>query len=433
MSPVRIDTLAYGGDGVGHLADGRVVFVPGTCPGDVLEARDIEDHGRWTRARAFDLVEPSPHRVDPPCPYAGSCGGCQWQHVAYETQLAEKARAVTDALERIGGIPHDVVRPIVPSPDALGYRNKIELVADPQAPKPTLGFHAIGSNDVVPVERCLLVRDRAQQAPKSLTGALRYLSGRHGELAVKRVGLRVAANRTDLQVALWTAPGPFPRHAVANTLCDAVGASSVVRVLLRDDTRRTIAGVEVLSGHGVWKERLAGFEFGISAPSFFQVNTAAAERLVELVLDALDPGPEDRIADVYAGAGTFTLPLARRAGEVVAIEGSSAAIGDLRRNLERADLFADVIGGAAERELPTAGAFEHAVVDPPRQGLAVEALDALAATQARSIAYVSCDPSTLARDCQRLVDRGYVVRHATPVDLFPQTFHVETVVVLDRG
>ncbi len=433
MPPVRIESLAYGGDGVAHLPDGRVVFVPGSCPGDLVVVQETEDHGRWVRARTFSLEEPSPDRVDPPCPYVGACGGCQWQHVSYGTQLAAKAKAVVDALERIGDIAPGVVRPIVPSKDTFGYRNKVELVGDASAPRFELGFHRLDSHDIVPIDRCLLLPDRAAAAPRALTGALRYLSGRHGDLGIKRVGIRVAARGTDLQVALWTSPGAFPRHAVANTLADAVGANSVVRVLLRNDARRSIAGTEVLSGAGAWRERLAGFGFGVSAPSFFQVNTATAERLVEIALEALDPGPEDRVADVYAGVGAFTLPLADRTGEVVAIEGSSAAIADLRRNLGRARLDADIIGGAAERELPAAGAFDHAVVDPPRQGLTADALDALVGTHARTLAYISCDPATLARDCRRLVDRGYAIRHVTPVDLFPHTFHVETITVLERG
>ncbi len=195
---------------------------------------------------------------------------------------------------------------------------------------------------------------------------------------------------------------------------------------------RRIAGVEVLSGKGHWRERLGGSTMTISAPSFFQVNTKAAEKLIELVLAALEPDGSDRVLDLYAGAGTFTLPLAEAAGEVVAVESAGSAVRDLRRNLESAELYADVIGGDALRELPSIGHIDSAVVDPPRSGLHADAARALAATRVRTIAYVSCDPATLARDCVALADCGYTLTSATPIDLFPQTFHIETVATFRR-
>lgn len=430
---VSVESLAYGGDGIAHLPDGRVVFVRGACPGDVVELASIVDHGRWAKAGISAILEPSPHRIDAPCPYAGTCGGCQWQHVAYEAQLEAKRRIVVDAFERIAHLTTPEVDPVVTSPATLGYRNKVELVPGEAQGRIALGYHRLGTEDVVPVDRCLLMPRRVDTAPRALTGALRYLTGRHGDLGIKRVGVRTAANRKDLEIALWTSTGSFPRKAVASTLADAVKATGVTRVLLRDDSaRRAVAGVEVLSGKGFWRERLAGFDFAISAPSFFQVNTTVAEKMVALVIEALSPGPDDRVADVYSGAGTFTLPLAQRADEVVAFEGSSEALADLRRNLANAGLDADIVGGDAERELPSAGPFDLAVVDPPRQGLSPEAINALVDAGPRRIAYVSCDPSTLARDSRTLVDRGYRVARVTPVDLFPQTYHVETVAIFEQ-
>jgi 23S rRNA (uracil1939-C5)-methyltransferase len=285
----------------------------------------------------------------------------------------------------------------------------------------------------VPIDACLLLPDRAKRLPKALTGALRYLSGR-APLEIDRVALRVARHTHDLEVDLWGPPGPFPRQAVARTLGDAVHPSCVTRVLVKGDARkRADLKVEVLSGKGTWREKLAANAFRVSAPSFFQVNTVGAELLVPLVLAELGADGGDRVLDLFAGVGTFTLPLAGAAGEVVALEGAGSSVRDLKANLEEAGVWADVMPGDAARALADAGRFDLAVVDPPRTGMAPEVVSALARTGARRICYVSCDPATLARDARLLVGAGYGVTSATPIDLFPQTWHVETVATFERG
>ncbi len=433
MLEIPIQSLAHGGEAVGRLADGRTAFVTGGCPGDVAAIEITEDHGRFVRARLAEIVEPSPDRVQPPCPYFERCGGCTWQHVSYGLQLTSKRQSVVDALERIGHITtaENVVATCVPSGAEYGYRNKIELVPDPCQTRPYLGFHRAGSEDVIPVDECLLLPKRLRRAPRALGGALRYVAGER-DLELVRVGLRVASHTKDVEIALWTAPGPFPRAAAAKTLGQALPSTSLVRVLSKDPAkRRSNAGVEVLSGRGFWRERLAGMQFAVSAPSFFQVNTPAAETLVELALASLAPDGSDRILDLYAGAGTFTLPLTERAGEVVAVEAASSAVRDLRRNLEANQVWAEVVGGDAAREISAIGGFDLAVVDPPRAGLPSEVLTALAAARPRMLAYVSCDPATLARDAMTLVASGMRLVSATPVDLFPQTYHIETVAIFE--
>jgi 23S rRNA (uracil1939-C5)-methyltransferase len=430
-----IESLAYGGDAIAHMPDGRTVFVRGAVPGDVVEAHISEERERFVRAETKRIVTESPDRVEPPCPYFGTCGGCSWQHVSYPAQLRAKRQAVVDALARIGHLPHaeELVAQAVASPDAYGYRNKVELVVDTSSGRPRLGFHRAGSEAFVEVEKCLLLPKAVRGAPKALGGALRYVSGEQ-DLGLLRVGVRAARNTRDVEVALWTAPGPFPRRPAATTLGTALRSTSLVRVLAKGPLKeRKIAGVEVLSGRGAWRERLLGASLTVSAPSFFQVNTAAAEKLVTLALEALAPDGSDRVLDLFAGAGTFTVPLAELAGEVVAVESASSAVRDLRRNLEEAQVWADVVGGDAVRELPGIGRADLALVDPPRSGLNPTAVTALAKTRARRIAYVSCDPATLARDAASLRDAGYTLASATPIDLFPQTFHVETLALFDRA
>lgn len=428
---LKIESLAYGGDAIAHADDGRVAFVRYGCPGDVVDVDVVEEHERRIVATIRDVVEASPDRVAAPCPYFGRCGGCQWQHVAYPAQLEAKRRAVADALQRIGGIAEPNVAETVPSPREYGYRNRIELTVAETPQGLRLGYKELHSDQVLPVELCLLPPKRLQKAPKALTGALRYVAGR-AEIDLARVSLRVGAS--DVAVDLWGPPGPFPRPLAAKTLKDAVGASSITRVMFKGPIKeRRVVKVEVLSGRGNWRERLGEFTYSVSAPSFFQVNTSQAARLVDLALEALDVDGTDRVLDLYAGVGTFTLPLAELAGEVVAIEGTSAAIGDMRRNLEDGQVYADVVGGDAARELRDLGTFDKALVDPPRTGLHPTALDALIGARPMRIAYVSCDPATLARDTKRLIEAGYRLERAVPVDMFPQTYHVETLAVFDRG
>lgn len=434
MVTLRIERLAYGGDAIARLEDGRTAFVRGGVPGDLADVVIDEDHGRFVRAHVVEVREPSSDRVQPPCPYFGVCGGCTWQHIAYDAQLAAKRQIVVDALERIGKLPEssNMVTETIASPMEYGYRNKIELVCDPTASRLRLGFHKHGSDEIVPVDECLLLPKRFRKAPKSLGGALRFAAG-ESDLGIKRVGLRVAAHTKDVEPAIWTSPGAFPRGTVAKTLGSALPTTSVVRVLTKGPSKeRRVSGVEVLSGKGMWRERLGGYEYLISAPSFFQINTKAAEKLLESVLEHLQPDGSDRVLDLYAGAGTFTLPLAERAGEVTAVEAAGSAVRDLRRNLESSSMWADVIGGDAARELPALGHFDLALVDPPRAGLTPEAVNDLVSATPRTIAYVSCDPSTFARDVALFAQGGYRLASATPVDLFPQTYHVETLGILVR-
>jgi len=424
---LEIERLANGGDGVAHLEDGRVAFVPLTAPGDVIDASISDDRGSFVRMEMETLLSPSPDRVDPPCPYFGACGGCQWQHVARETQLLAKVDNVRDSLERIGHLGNsDLIGPCEAPSAEYGYRNKVELRIDTTGPKLELGFTRHESDEIVPVDECLLMPDRHRKLIASVRGALRFILGRE-EAVIERVALRVAENARDIQIALWTPPSAFPRALAGKTLEQATGATSVVRVISSgSSSKRAVKNVERLAGKAWWSERLSGKRMSVSAPSFFQVNTSAAEKLVEIVVDAADPQETDMILDLYAGAGTFTLPLAER-GTVIAVESSRWALGDLKHNLDRAGLHAEVMGGDAAYALSDIYGCDIAIVDPPRAGLAEEVVRDLAALGPRRLVYVSCDHATLARDAARLGESGYVLNNVTPVDLFPNTYHVEVV------
>lgn len=434
---LRIERMSYGPDAVAHDSSGKTVFVSGAVPGDLVRAAIDREESRWSHARTVEVIEASRERVVPACPFAALCGGCPWASLTYEAQAKAKRSEIVSNLARIGRMGEEaaerLVAPLVSPSEPWGYRNKVELAVSHERGRIVLGMHGHGEQDVVRVKSCMLLDKAHAGAVKSVAGALSYLAGNH-DLDLERVGIRVSRRTRDVEVALWDRPGAFPRAQVAKVLADALRPTSVVRVMQKGPAKaRRIAGVECLSGAGSWGELVGDERMRVSAPSFFQVNTKGAEKLVELVMEALDPQPDEEAMDLYCGAGTFTLPLARRAGFVSAVESYGPAVRDLRRNLETAGLDnVDPIGGDAGREFPDTDA-DVIVVDPPRAGLAADVVARLSEQPARAIAYVSCDPATLSRDLARFQEAGtFSPVRVTPVDLFPQTYHVETITLLER-
>ena len=435
---LTIESMMYGPDGLAHAEDGKAVFVAGGVTGDVVEAQ-IEGEGKtFARAKVTEVLELSALRAQPPCPFVDICGGCPWGNLSREAQLAAKEENLRSTLKRIGKFSDEeiaqLVSPIRHTKDAWGYRNKIELAPVQQNGRFRLGMHGRDPQQIVHVDRCPLFEQKFPRAVKAVSGALGFL-GSSRDLQLERVGIRASRRTRALEVALWTPTGGFPRGQVSHILNDALPATSVVRVMSKGEKRaRRVSKVELLAGEGSWTEDIGQEKMRLSAPSFFQVNTKAAEILIELVMEALAPQPDECAVDLYCGAGTFTLPLARRCAYVAAVEAYGPAVRDLRRNLESANLEnVDVIGGDAVLEFPEEGG-DVLVVDPPRAGLDEAAIGLIAGSGARAVAYVSCDPATLARDLKRLRDEGtYRIESITPVDLFPQTFHCETVVHLVRA
>jgi 23S rRNA (uracil1939-C5)-methyltransferase len=442
---LTIERMAYGPDAIAHDGDGRAVFVSGAVAGDVVEAEVVEDKGSYLRARVTKVLEPSPSRVDAACPYASVCGGCPWASLSREAQMAAKRDAVTDALVRIGHMDAEAAEVLVapavrPGPD-WGYRNKVELAAVRGHGRLSLGMHAAGAAGgsapgagVVKVRDCLLLGSRARGVVHSVSGALAYLLGTRDDIDLQRVAIRSSTRTGSLEVGMWTSPSPFPRAQAAKTLGKATPLTSLVRIVQKGPAKaRRVVKVERLDGDGSWEEQVCDVRMRFSAPSFFQVNTKGAEQLVELVLAALEPTKDDLCWDLYSGAGTFTLPLAQRAGWVYAVESASSSVRDLRRNLASAGISnVEAIGGDAALESPEEEP-DLVVVDPPRAGLAPDVVDMLSGCGARRIAYVSCDPATLARDLARFGERdAYQVASIQPVDQFAQSFHVEAVAVLKR-
>lgn len=434
---VRVERMAYGSAGVGRLASGKAVFVEGAVAGDVAEVVVTDEKPRLAFARAARIVEPSPDRAQKPlCPHALECGGCAWSQLAYDVQLAHKRACVVDALVRNAHVEREraeeLVAPCAPSKRQTGYRNKLELACGTDAAgRFTLGFHREGTHDIVEPATCPLAVRYIERAPRALRGALRFLQGSQ-DLGIYRVGVRGSVRTKSVEVALWTPPSAFPRTAVAKTLVDALRATSVVRVLAEPGRARKVKKVEALEGKGLWEESLADARFFTTAPSFFQVNTAQAERLVDLVMEGLEIEQGSYVADLYAGGGTFSVPLARAGADVVAVEVAGSSVRDLRRNADANRVEVEAVCGDVARELPELGELDALVVDPPRAGLEPSVVDSIAAARPARVAYVSCDPQTWARDVERFASRGFRLARVTPVDMFPQTYHVETVSIFEH-
>ncbi len=438
MEDVTIERMTYGAAGIGHLACGKAVFVEGVAPGDVASVEVVEDKARYAKARLVGLVQPGEHHREGFLPCSHACGGCPWAQIDYAEQMRQKRAVVVDALRRAGGLSAEEaersVGEVQPSKHELSYRNKIEMgaVRSEATGQLDIGFFQEGTHELAQVDACPIAAKGIMKAPKALRGAIRFLE-RGNDLGIFRVGVRGSQRTGDVEIALWTESGAFPRAAAAKILQDTLKATSIVRIVSEEGRSRLVKKVEVLKGKGCWEERLGEVGYLTSAPSFFQVNTRQAERLVELALEGLGEACDlDGAygADLYSGGGTFTIPLALAGAETVAVESAGTSVRDLRRNAERAGVDVEVIGGDAARELPELGELDFLVVDPPRGGLAPGMVDAVAAAAPKAIAYVSCDPQTLARDIGLLRANGYELVRATPVDLFPQTYHIETVAIL---
>ena len=386
-------------------ADGRQVYVFGGIPGETVVAEVIRERRGYVAAQVVEVLDPSPHRVDAPCAYFGACTGCQWQHIDYERQLEMKREIVADALERIGGLDPALVRPTVPSPDRFHYRNHARFTIS----KPPREARA---ND----------RDGHAGADQSLPGRLGYVH-------------RERRRHVDIEECMLMAPwinqavAALQGHVAETTQLSLRCGVNTGDWLLQPTFQAT--EVPLASGQKHYTESLLGHNFRVSSPSFFQVNTHQAEQLAERVIEALELTGNETVVDAYAGVATFAVLLAEHAGRIVAVEESASALADARVNVEG---LANVELRHAKTEevlaeLADAG-VDVVILDPPRAGCMPGTLDALLAAPPRRIVYVSCDPETLARDLAVLTAGPFRIDSVQPVDMFPQTYHVECLSVL---
>lgn len=436
---VSIERLVFQGSGLGRLPDGQVVFVPYTAPGDLAEIEVTEARDDFIRADLVRALTPSPLRVAPPCPYFGNCGGCQWQHLEYASQLHWKQEILQELLVRVGkleGVP--VSAPLaLASPWEYRSRAQFKVVTGdaPSGARLHIGFHQRGTHRVVDIDRCPLLDGRLNGVLRTLRRmrdpGLRTLFPR-----LREVWLAVGAGTGEVIVSLFarTQDRAAIRLLFHRIQAEEPGLQGIV--LLDGDPRQHPQFVD-RHGHGAITEVVGQHSFRVDATAFFQVNGQAAEMLTRLVVEGAALTGAERVLDLYCGVGTFTVPLGRLAREIMGIETSAAAAADATHNLRVNGVAgARVLQTQVEQALPSlekGGPWNLLVLDPPRQGCSRRVLEAMSGMAIPRVIYVSCDPSTLARDLGILVRAGYRCLSIQPVDLFPQTFHLEAVAVLERA
>ena len=411
---VRIASLAAGGDGVGRLADGMAVFVPRTAPGDLVALGNVRRRRRHANAGAAAVLAPGPGRVEPPCAHFArdGCGGCQWQHLSADAQREAKGRIVGDALRRLGGL--EVTDPeVAASPRQLAYRATITLTVRWTAAGPAAGFHDFRDpGRVIPLERCAIAREEVSALWEAVRPALASLP--RGD---------------DVRLKLRVAPGGGLHVVVSGGDGSWTGAEAV----------REAAAARGLAATVWWEpaagaaRRMAGPTADGGAVAFEQVNPEVAGALRAAVLEAVPAaGAGDRALDLYAGAGDVGLALASRGWDVASVEVNEAAVARAAERARREGLRVRAVAGRVEERLAGLLPARVVVANPPRAGLEEGAAAALAGRLPERLIYVSCDPATLARDLRRLgIPAGRVALRC--FDMFPQTSHVETLVVVDGG
>jgi 23S rRNA (uracil1939-C5)-methyltransferase len=400
---VKLDKLAYGGDALGRLSDGRAVFVPFALTGETVSIRTIEEKPSHVRAELVEVLEPSPDRISPKCLHFGICGGCHYQHMPYSIQVDIKSAILRDQLLRIGKISDPPLKQAVPCAIEWNYRNHVQFHLTRTG---KLGYVDVHGRNVFPISECHL----PEPTLDSLWPRLEFDPG----LGLERASLRLGIDEQTMLV-LESADAPELELEADLSVVHLSGTDTVV-----------MAGDDYLSIKV--NDRL----FHVSAASFFQVNTGMAEKMVAHLLEQLPVTPATTLLDVYCGVGLFSAFFAPRVGRVIGVEASPSACEDFTINLDDFDNV-ELYEAAAEAVLPGLDVKPGVViVDPPRAGLEKRALDALMVLAPLRLAYVSCDPSTLARDAARLIAGGYRLVQVTPFDLFPQTYHIESISIFEN-
>jgi 23S rRNA (uracil1939-C5)-methyltransferase len=442
---LQIDSLAYGGNGVGRL-NGFVVFVRGALPGDRVRAKVTKVKRGFAEAAAGDVLEASPHRVEAPCPHFGVCGGCRFQHLVYEEQIAAKEQQVRDALVRIGRVSDPPVEPILPAASLYHYRNKLEYSFTAGDEGVGLGFHRAGRwDEVISIDVCLLTTDVGNAIRHAVRDwareeRLEPYDQATGAGYLRHLVVREGRNTGQVLVVLVTAPGErFETGYFVDVLRRFPEVRSIHWAINDTPAERTSLPTRLLWGDEAIEEELLGLRVRVRPNAFLQTNTEMAAQLYELAREYAALTGSENVFDLYCGTGTIGLSLAGRAGAVWGVEISEEAVACAIENaelngIENAHFFAGNVGQSIDELVEEGGPPDLVVVDPPRAGLAGKALRRLGRIGAPRIVYVSCNPTTLASDVKVLrEDFGYELRRCRPVDMFPHTPHVESVSLLEKN
>ena len=442
---LRVDSLAFGGNGVARL-NGFVVFVRSGLPGDLVRARVTKVKRGFAEALATEVLEPSGERVEAPCAHYPACGGCRFQDLAYESQVAAKELQVRDALVRLGGITEPPLEPIVPAASHFFYRNKLEYSFTRTDEGPALGFHRAGRwDEVLEIDKCWLTTDLGNAIRLAVRDwareeSLEAYSQEDGSGYLRHLVVREGRNTGQALVQLVTAPG---EKFEAGYLVEVLRRFPEVRSIhwAVNDTPAEVTNLPttLLWGEEAIEEELLGLRFRVRPNAFLQTNTAMAEVIYRLAIEYAGLTGDETVYDLYCGTGTIGLAMAKDALTIWGVEISEESVACALDNMDlngitNAAFFAGNVSESLEELAERAGSPDLVVVDPPRAGLAGKALRRLARLKAPRIVYVSCNPTTLAGDLKQLrADWGYELVRARPVDMFPHTPHVECVALLERS
>jgi 23S rRNA (uracil1939-C5)-methyltransferase len=422
---LEITSLVHGGRGIGRH-EGKAVFVPLVAPGDRIDCRVVKSKKRFAEAELIEVLVPSPFRREPPCAFFGACGGCQWQHLPYPEQLRWKGQNFSDQLVRSKRVQADRIKPIVAAPDEWRYRNRVQLKTHFSAAGLAIGFYRHGSHSVVDIDHCLLVAPPLQ---KVLSLLRENLQGMDNAESVEQVDL---ACGDDGKVRLLLYVRPEGYEALRGQL-----QSFAARYSLNACIKAVEQGsVEIVQGEGELTVTIdqPALALRYGPGGFVQVNSSQNRAMISNMLELLDLKGNEKVFDLFCGMGNFSLPLARRAGHVVGIEDYVPSIDMARLNAEanqvrNVEFFAADASAIIDRF--KGENLDLVVLDPPRTGN-YEVVNQLLQLKPERVLYVSCDPATLARDLVPLVSGGYEVISSQPFDLFPQTWHIESMTLLQK-
>ena len=445
---LRIERLSNDGSGVAHSSEGEAVFVPGTAPGDEAQVRIVKDCGRYAFGILDKLLTPSPDRIPVDCAVAGPCGGCSLRHLDYAAELRAKQESVADAFRRIGGLDVPVLDAL-PSPEVDRYRNKVQFpVGRDKDGAPCIGFYAGRTHRIIPCPDCKLQPGVLNDIGNTLCAffaahGIQPYDEERGKGLVRHIFLRRGAHSGQIMVCLVCTRPKLP-HSDALVALLREKFRDIATILINVNAKKTnvILGEEsvTLYGPGCIEDTLCGVPVRLGPLSFYQVNTLAAERLYGVAAEYAQLEPDDVLLDLYCGMGTIGLSMAGHCRELIGVEIIPEAIDSAKANAARmgdavaakSRFFCADAGEAAARLAAEGLRPDVIMLDPPRKGCDETTLSAVVQMSPRRVVYVSCNPSTAARDAAWLGQHGYRAEKVQPVDLFPRTKHVEAVLLLTK-
>jgi len=429
---LTIDSLAYGGSGIGRL-NGKVVFVPLTAPGDVVSFRDVREKKGYIEGEIVDILQASPLRREPPCHVFGDCGGCSWQHLPYEEQAGAKEEIFRETLWRLGTVEKENILPIIAAPSELNYRNRAQFKVRYVEDRLHIGFYRKKSHFVIDIESCPIMSPLINNTINRLRDALKEAPFK-GEMPQIDISVNDNDSEAVVIIHLTGRPSADDINFAKNKLSDIQGLKALFFKSGRGNALTKIFAEE----KGRLKYRLKikdeEIKLAFSPGGFTQVNYPQNRELVSAALDIASRERVKKALDLYCGMGNFSIPLSLIADEVTGIEDFDGAIRDAKYNAEALGMGnCRFIAGDALRELNKIDlrGFDLALIDPPRQGAASVVKKLVEAGIPRMI-YVSCNPTTLARDLRIMTRKGYRVASSQPFDLFPQTWHIESVTLIEK-